>query len=129
MLCQKILKSGMHQLLQALHICIRIPSITPGIDTTGRKSITVRIMNNNFNTKKVLMYKYSSSFLFAVSEMEFFTMSCKHSISILCLQINITPTIVMTDYPFPRTQAETDNKTTHNEHLITEKSTLSYAHS
>ena len=27
----------------------------------------------NFNTKKVLMYKYSSSFQFAVSEVEFIT--------------------------------------------------------
>ena len=41
-------------------------------------------------------------------------------------KIFITPTIAMTDYPFPRTQAETDNKTTHNERLTTEKGTCKH---
>ena len=30
------------------------------------------LVNINFNTKKVLMYEYGSSFVFAVSEVEFF---------------------------------------------------------
>ena len=39
-------------------------------EPAGRKNISI---NANFNTKRVAMYKYSSNFQFAVSEVEFFT--------------------------------------------------------
>jgi hypothetical protein len=52
-----------------------VASIPPGGDLADRRISSVSI-NINFNTKKVLMYKFSSSFQFAVSEVEFF--SCKH---------------------------------------------------
>ena len=35
----------------------------------GPRNVSIIV---NFNTNKVLMYKYSSSFLFALSEVEFF---------------------------------------------------------
>jgi hypothetical protein len=46
-----------------------IPLVPPGGEPAGRRNISINV---NFNTKKVLMYKYSSSFQFAVSEVEFF---------------------------------------------------------
>ena len=53
---------------------VGLASVPPGADmaTTSR-------INVNFNTitKKVLMYKYSSTYIFAVSEVEFLT--CKHN--------------------------------------------------
>jgi hypothetical protein len=60
---------------------------------SGREPASHRNIRLNFNTKKVLMYKFSSSLAFAVSEVEFFTMSCKHRLPIviqfkvLCLQV------------------------------------------
>ena len=48
---------------------VGVTSVPPGGEPAGRRSISI---NANFNTKKVLMYKYSSSFQFAVSEVEFF---------------------------------------------------------
>ena len=41
-------------------------------ESAGRRNVSV---NFNFTTKNILMYKYSSSFKFAVSEVEFFTCS------------------------------------------------------
>jgi hypothetical protein len=52
---------------------VGVASVPPGGDLAAHRSINII---GNFNTKKVLMYKYSSSFRFAVSEVEFFTMSC-----------------------------------------------------
>ena len=49
---------------------VSIASVQPGGEPAGRRNI--RIIPN-FDRKKVLMYKFSSSFLFAVSEVEFFT--------------------------------------------------------
>ena len=46
-----------------------VTSVPPGGEPAGRRSVSI---NTNFNTKKLLMYKYSSSFQFAVSEVEFF---------------------------------------------------------
>ena len=50
---------------------VGVVSVPPGGEPAGRRNI--RVNNINFNTKKILILKYSSSFLFAVSEMEFFT--------------------------------------------------------
>ena len=45
-----------------------------GRELTGRRNVSINV---NFNTKKVLMYKYSSSYQFAVSEVEFFKCESK----------------------------------------------------
>jgi hypothetical protein len=46
-----------------------IASVPPGGEPVGHRSIRI---NANFNTKKIVMYKFRSSFQFAVSEVEFF---------------------------------------------------------
>ena len=48
---------------------VGVASVPPGGEPAGRRSINI---NFDFNTKRVLMYKYSSTFPFAVSEVEFF---------------------------------------------------------
>ena len=50
-----------------------VAAVSPGGVPAGHRSVSI---NFNFNTMKVLMYKFSSSFQFAVSEVEFFIMSC-----------------------------------------------------
>ncbi len=49
---------------------VDVPSVPPSGEPAGRRNVSINV---NFNTKKVLMYKYSSSFVFAGSEVEFFT--------------------------------------------------------
>ena len=51
-----------------------VASVPSDGEPAGRRSISI---NFNFNTHKVLMYKYSSSFQFALSEVEFFKCSKK----------------------------------------------------
>ncbi len=53
---------------------VDVASVSPGREPTGHRNVSINI---NFNTKKVLMYKFSSSFQFTVSEVEFFT--CKNT--------------------------------------------------
>ena len=48
---------------------VDIVSVPSGGEPAGRRNVSINV---NFNAKKVLMYKYSSSLLFAVSEVEFF---------------------------------------------------------
>jgi hypothetical protein len=48
---------------------VGLASVPPGGEPAGRRSVSISAM---FNTRKVLMYKYSSSFQFAVSEVDFF---------------------------------------------------------
>ena len=43
-------------------------------ELTGRRNVSINV---NFSTRKVLMYKYSSSYQFAVSEVEFFKYESK----------------------------------------------------
>ncbi len=43
-----------------------IAEAQPGVEPAGRRSVSINV---NFNTRKVLMYKYHSSFIFTVSEM------------------------------------------------------------
>ena len=45
-----------------------VASVLPGREPAGRRSVSINV---NFNTKKVLMYKFSSTFQFAISEVEF----------------------------------------------------------
>ena len=56
---------------------VGIDSFPPGGEPAGRRSVSINV---NFNTQKVLMYRYSSSLQLAVSEVEF----CK-----LCASTNI----------------------------------------
>ena len=51
-----------------------IASVPPGGEPAGRRSVST---NTSFNTMKVLMYKYSSNFPFAVNEVEFFRCNSK----------------------------------------------------
>jgi hypothetical protein len=51
---------------------VGIASVPPGGEQAGRRSVSINV---NFNTTKVLMYKFSSNFQFAVSEVDFFTCS------------------------------------------------------
>ena len=51
---------------------VEVTEVPQGREPAGHRSVSI---NANFNTKKVLMYKYGSSFQFAVSEVEFFTCS------------------------------------------------------
>ena len=48
---------------------VDVASVPPGGEPAGHRNVGINV---NFNTKKVLMYKYSSNFVFAVSEVEFF---------------------------------------------------------
>ena len=48
---------------------VDVDSVPPGGGPAGRRNVSI---NFNFDTKKVLVYKYSSRFKFAVSEVEFF---------------------------------------------------------
>jgi hypothetical protein len=52
-----------------------IAVLPPGEQPAGRRNVSISV---NFNTslRKVWMYKYSSSFQFAVSEVEFFGYGC-----------------------------------------------------
>ena len=48
---------------------VDIAAVTPGGEPAGLMNVSV---NFNFSTKKILMYKFSSTFRFAVSEVQFF---------------------------------------------------------
>ena len=54
-----------------------IAAVPPGGEPTGHRNVKVTL-GPKFNNKKVLMYKFSSTFAFAVSEVEFITR--KHNI-------------------------------------------------
>ncbi len=64
---------------------VDVTAVSPGGEPAGRRSISIDTM---FNTKKVLMYKFSSSYYFALSEVEFFHCICKlHACMIIqCLE-------------------------------------------
>ena len=51
---------------------VGIVSDTPDGEPADRRNVTINV---NFNTRKILMYKFSSSLSFALSEVEFF-MTC-----------------------------------------------------
>ena len=50
------------------NLYVGIGSVPPGGEPAGRRKVSLNI---NFNIRKVLIYKYSSSFHLAVSEVEF----------------------------------------------------------
>ena len=49
---------------------VGIASVPPDGESTGCRTVSINV---NFNTKRVLMYKYSNHFQLALSEVEFFT--------------------------------------------------------
>ena len=55
------------------HPRVEVNSVLPGGEQAGHRNIRINV---TFNTMKVLMYKFSSSFMFAVSEAKFF--KCNH---------------------------------------------------
>ena len=58
---------------------VDIAAVPPGGESAGLRNVSV---NYNFmNVMKVLMYKSSSSFIFVVSEVEFFTCVINHPYS------------------------------------------------
>ena len=48
---------------------VDVAEVSPGREPEGRRNVSINV---NFNTKKVLTYKYSSSYQFALSEAKFF---------------------------------------------------------
>ena len=59
-----------------------VASVPPGGEPAGQRSVSINV---NFNTMRVLMYKSSSTFQFAVSEVEFFT--CKQFLHVVMCTI------------------------------------------
>ena len=55
-----------------------VASVPPGQELAGRRSVN---FNVNFNRKRVLLYKFSSSFQFVLSEVEFFNLCANTSTS------------------------------------------------
>ena len=53
-------------------------AVQPGGEPAGRRNVSVNV---NIITKRILMYKFSSSFILAVSEVEFFTCIINHPYS------------------------------------------------
>ena len=66
------------------YLSVGVASVTPGGEPAGRRSVSINV---NFNTKKVLMYitLLRRTFMFSVSEVEFFT--CK--LFWYCRKINL----------------------------------------
>ena len=61
---------------------VDVAAVPPGGGTAGRRNASINV---NFNTRKVLTYKFRSSFQLAISEVEFFTCSRKPIISSIIL--------------------------------------------
>ena len=57
---------------EASYRYVQVAAVPPGGEPAGHRSVSINV---SFNTKKVLMQKFRSSFLFSVSEVEFFTCS------------------------------------------------------
>ncbi len=54
---------------------VDVAGVPPGEEPAGRRNVSINV---NFNTSRVLMYKYTSSFVFSVSEVEFFICTSKY---------------------------------------------------
>ena len=61
---------------------VDVAAVLPGGETAGRRNVSTNV---NFNTKKVLMYIFSSSFTFAVSEVELFTCEGEQACKLLMI--------------------------------------------
>ena len=54
---------------------VDVAAVPPGGEPAGRRNVSITV---NFNTKKLLMFKaYGSATILAVSEVQFFSYSCK----------------------------------------------------
>ena len=51
------------------HLYVEVAAVPLGEEPAGCRNVSINV---NFNTKKVLMYKFRRSFQFAVSEVQFF---------------------------------------------------------
>ena len=59
----------------ASYSLVDIAAVSSGGEPAGRRNVSVNV---NFNTKKILMYKYESDFAFVLSEVEFLNCSNNH---------------------------------------------------
>ena len=65
---------------------VDIAAVPPGGEPAGRRNVSINVnFNVTFNTRKVLLYKFSSTFKFAVSEVEF----------LKCTQIGMVQLIII----------------------------------
>ena len=58
---------------------VEIAAVLPDGEPAGRSNVSVNV--NFMNAKKILMYKFSSSYILSVSEVEFFTCIINHPYS------------------------------------------------
>ena len=107
-----------------------VASVSLDGEPAGRRNVSIDV---NFNTKKVLMYKYRSTFVFAVSEVKFFTCKLLGTAEVLSFKNNIhtgagTTTFTSTVAYIYTTSAQTtsDGSTmfTDSEKVTTEKGKL-----
>ena len=92
-------------------------TVSPGGEPIGRRNISISV---NFNTMKVLMYKYRSTFVFAVSEMEFFMCKLLGTAEILIFKNN-TYTGAVAYNSTTSAQTTSDGSTMFTERVTTEK--------
>ncbi len=71
---------------------VHVASVPSGGESAGRRNISINTM---FNTTKVLMYKFSSSYYFALSEVEFFHRISKLIILHACMIIQCLETMAI----------------------------------
>ena len=74
MLYQMTLMSGMYQHTSYPHG--DVASVSPGGEPAGHRSVSINV---NFNTWRVLMFKYGNYFKLEVSEVQFFICSSKYT--------------------------------------------------
>ena len=65
---------------------VDIAGVPSNRELAGRRNISIDI---SFNTKKVLMYKFSNNFQFAVSEVEFFICNQLGMVSLIVTALSI----------------------------------------
>ena len=70
-----------------------VAEVPPGGEPAGHRSVSINV---NLNTAKVLVNKYSSSFPFAVSEVEFFQCICKYVNLTISPEGNTTHSLITT---------------------------------
>ena len=104
---------------------VDVAEVSPGEESTGRRNVSINV---NFSTKKVLMYKYTSTFMFAVSEMEFFMCKLLGTAEILSFKNNTSTgtattssTLTMAYNSTTSAQTTSDGSMMFTERVTTEK--------
>ena len=64
----------------SIYYYVEVAAVPPGGEPAGLKNVSVGF---NVTTMKLLMYKFSSVYSFAVSEVEFFNHTCKQATCML----------------------------------------------